>query len=108
MIAAKMGCSKQAVEGFLALAKAPESIKDAVAKGKMSATAGKKAAKAKPEKQKEIIEKAEKGEKVKVKDTETHRTQYSLKEVIALVEQAQAGCCHECAIRKDLLKALEV
>jgi ParB family chromosome partitioning protein len=104
MIAAAMGCSKAAVEGFLALAKAPEAIKDAVARGKMSATAGKKAAKAKPEKQREIVEKAEKGEKIKVKDAETHRTQFSLKEI----EEAMKGSCHECALKKDLIAALSV
>jgi ParB family chromosome partitioning protein len=104
MIAVSMGCSSAAVEGFLVLAKAPEGVQKAVASGKMSATAGKKAAKAKPEKQKEILEKIEKGQKVKTKDADEHRTQFSLTEV----EEAMKGICHECPLKKDLILTLKV
>ena len=108
MIAASMGCSKSAVDGFLALLTAPKEIQDAVTEGRISATAGKKAAKAKPKKQKEIVEKLAAGEEIKTKDADEHRTQFSKKEIIAMVENAQAGCCHECAIKKDLIAALSV
>jgi ParB/RepB/Spo0J family partition protein len=106
MIAASMGCSAAAVKGFLALAKAPEGIQKAVRTRKISKTVGLKAAKATPEKQREIIDKAEKGEKLKVKDVDEHRTQFSLKEIEAALETATAGTCHDCPLKKDLISAV--
>jgi ParB/RepB/Spo0J family partition protein len=106
MIAASMGCSTAAVKGFLALAKAPEGIQKAVRTRKISKTVGLKAAKAKPEKQQEIIDKAEAGEKIKVKDVDEHRTQFSAKEIEAALETATAGTCHDCPLKKDLIQAV--
>ena len=102
-ISKSMGCTKSSVEEFLALLEAPKEIQEAVSTGKMSATAGKKAATATKEKQAEIVEKVKRGEKISVKDTQEKRTQFSITEIKDCMEST----CHSCPMKKDLISTLE-
>lgn len=98
-ISLKMGCTQASIRDMLLLISAPETIQKAVRDHKMSTTAGVNAAKATPERQARIMEKAERGEQVRVKDTQEKRTQYS----IAEIKSAMDAACHECALKCDLI-----
>jgi ParB-like chromosome segregation protein Spo0J len=67
-IAKRVQKTAQHVADYIGMLEAPQELKEAVEKGQMSATAATKIRKAKPEKKAAAVEKAKKGEKVKVKD----------------------------------------
>jgi ParB-like chromosome segregation protein Spo0J len=84
-----MNKSAQQISNTLSLIDAPEELKDAVESGQMSATAATRATKASPEKRKAAVDKAAKGEKVKVSDVAEY-TPLGLPKARALVKKAKA------------------
>lgn len=71
-IAKRIGKTAQYVANYLSMLEAPEELKKAVEKGTMSPTAAVQAVKGSPEKRQKAVEKAQRGEKVKVKDVASY------------------------------------
>lgn len=88
-IGRQMNKSAQQIANTLSLVDAPKELQDAVEHGQMSATAATKAAKATPEKRQKAVEKAQKGEKVKVSDVAAY-TPLGITEARKLVKKAKS------------------
>jgi ParB family transcriptional regulator, chromosome partitioning protein len=68
-IGKRVGKSAQHVADYISMLEAPKELQEAVERGESSATAVQRAVKASPEKRQEAVDKAQRHEKIKVKDT---------------------------------------
>jgi ParB-like chromosome segregation protein Spo0J len=94
-IAERMRCSTQHVRDMLKFGEADEGIKQAVRSGQMSATTAVKTAKATEERQKEVKEKLNRGEKVKGIDLAEPTKRLTDDQIRSQIKKADAAFCLE-------------